>query len=55
VHYDDYGVFKSPLRDFCVAVRRRGLEGLVTYVDRGDTVELRQRHEAESSSTAPDQ
>jgi L-ascorbate metabolism protein UlaG (beta-lactamase superfamily) len=38
VHYDDYGVFRSPLGDFRAAVERRGLADRVTYVDRGDTV-----------------
>jgi L-ascorbate metabolism protein UlaG (beta-lactamase superfamily) len=40
VHYDDYGVFKSPLADFRAAVERRGLADRVTYVGRGDTVSL---------------
>ena len=38
VHYDDYGVFKSPLADFRREVERRGLADLVTYVERGGTV-----------------
>jgi L-ascorbate metabolism protein UlaG (beta-lactamase superfamily) len=40
VHYDDYELFKSPLADFRAEVERRGLSGLVRYVDRGDTVTL---------------
>jgi L-ascorbate metabolism protein UlaG (beta-lactamase superfamily) len=40
VHYDDYGLFKSPLADFRAEVDRRGLEGLVRYVERGETVAL---------------
>jgi L-ascorbate metabolism protein UlaG (beta-lactamase superfamily) len=40
VHYDDYGVFKSPLADFRAEVERRGLGARVTYVDRGETVSL---------------
>jgi L-ascorbate metabolism protein UlaG (beta-lactamase superfamily) len=40
VHYDDYGVFKSPLEDFRAVVRRRGLEECVRYVDRGERAEL---------------
>ena len=40
VHYDDYGLFKSPLSDFRTEVERRGLAELVRYVDRGDTVSL---------------
>jgi L-ascorbate metabolism protein UlaG (beta-lactamase superfamily) len=37
IHYDDYGVFKSPLADFTTEMQRRGLEGSVTYVARGET------------------
>jgi L-ascorbate metabolism protein UlaG (beta-lactamase superfamily) len=40
VHYDDYGVFKSPLSDFEAEVQRRGLADLVQVVRRGDTVDL---------------
>ena len=40
VHYDDYGVFKSPLADFRTELERRGLAPVATYVDRGQTVEL---------------
>ncbi|MET7437443.1 MBL fold metallo-hydrolase [Streptomyces sp. NPDC004082] len=40
VHYDDYGVFKSPLSDFLAEVERRGLAPLVRTVRRGDTVAL---------------
>ena len=40
VHYDDYRLFKSPLADFRAEVNRRGLEGLVRYVERGETVTL---------------
>lgn len=40
VHYDDYGLFKSPLADFRAEVDRRGLDGLVRYVERGETVSL---------------
>ncbi|MDQ1744295.1 MAG: hypothetical protein QOE23_2634 [Pseudonocardiales bacterium] len=40
VHYDDYGLFKSPLADFRAEVDRRGLSDLVRYVDRGETVPL---------------
>jgi L-ascorbate metabolism protein UlaG (beta-lactamase superfamily) len=38
IHYDDYGVFKSPLEDFRRAVQRRGWRGDVSYVERGETV-----------------
>jgi L-ascorbate metabolism protein UlaG (beta-lactamase superfamily) len=37
VHYDDYGVFKSPLGDFLDALRRAGdLDTEVHVLDRGD-------------------
>ena len=39
VHYDDYGVFRSPLADFLAEVERRGLPGVVP-VGRGETVPL---------------
>ncbi|GAA1270257.1 hypothetical protein GCM10009609_36690 [Pseudonocardia aurantiaca] len=40
VHYDDYGVFRSPLVDFVAEMRRRGHDGRLRPVVRGDTVEL---------------
>jgi L-ascorbate metabolism protein UlaG (beta-lactamase superfamily) len=40
VHYDDYGVFRSPLSDFEEACRREGLSDVVRTVRRGETVEL---------------
>jgi L-ascorbate metabolism protein UlaG (beta-lactamase superfamily) len=40
VHYDDYGLFRSPLSDFREEVERRGLGDRVTYVERGQTVTL---------------
>jgi L-ascorbate metabolism protein UlaG (beta-lactamase superfamily) len=40
VHFDDYGLFKSPLSDFRAEVHRRGLADMVRFVDRGDTVAL---------------
>jgi L-ascorbate metabolism protein UlaG (beta-lactamase superfamily) len=43
VHYDDYGVFKSPLSDFRRAAERTGLDEVVTYVERGQTVPLHHR------------
>ncbi len=44
VHYDDYGVFRSPLSDFEKQARQAGLaEGLVR-VERGQTVELGDGH-----------
>ena len=39
VHFDDYGVFRSPLRDFLAEVERRGLPGVRT-VARGETLAL---------------
>ncbi len=39
IHYDDYGVFKSPLSEFLDAVERRGLSG-VRPVLRGETIAL---------------
>ncbi len=40
VHFDDYGVMKSPLSDFRAEVERRGLGDRVRYVDRGQTISL---------------
>ncbi|MEE6256935.1 MBL fold metallo-hydrolase [Plantactinospora sonchi] len=40
VHYDDYPVFRSPLRDFLDAARRRGLASGVHPLRRGETVAL---------------
>jgi len=40
VHHDDYGVFRSPLRDFLDEVERRGLVRRVRPVTRGQTVGL---------------
>jgi L-ascorbate metabolism protein UlaG (beta-lactamase superfamily) len=40
VHYDDYGVFRSPLSDFTARAEAAGLGGLVVPVRRGDTVSL---------------
>ena len=39
VHYDDYGVFTSPLSDFLAEVERRGLPG-VRPLARGESLEL---------------
>jgi L-ascorbate metabolism protein UlaG (beta-lactamase superfamily) len=39
IHYDDYGVFRSPLSDFRAAVASASsLETEIRYVERGDTV-----------------
>ncbi|HET8605240.1 MAG TPA: MBL fold metallo-hydrolase [Marmoricola sp.] len=40
VHFDDYGVFRSPLRDFRAEMQRRGLAGQVTWVEPGRQVRL---------------
>jgi L-ascorbate metabolism protein UlaG (beta-lactamase superfamily) len=40
IHYDDYGVFKSPLDDFRTAVRAAGLEHRVHYLAHGDTFDI---------------
>jgi L-ascorbate metabolism protein UlaG (beta-lactamase superfamily) len=40
VHYDDYGVFRSPLTHFQHEMRRRGLDGGLHVVLRGDTIPL---------------
>jgi L-ascorbate metabolism protein UlaG (beta-lactamase superfamily) len=41
VHYDDYGVFTSPLGDFVAEVAARRAPGEVRTVHRGQTVSLR--------------
>lgn len=43
VHYDDYGVFRSPLERFLDLARRRGLMPGVRPITRGETVTLPQR------------
>jgi L-ascorbate metabolism protein UlaG (beta-lactamase superfamily) len=40
IHYDDYGVFKSPLSDFVDEMGRRGHAALLRPVGRGQTVDL---------------
>ena len=40
IHYDDYGVFKSPLTDFVAELTRRGHAARLRTVGRGDTVDL---------------
>ncbi|MDX6324638.1 MAG: hypothetical protein QOK15_992 [Nocardioidaceae bacterium] len=40
VHYDDYGVFRSPLSAFQVRARSAGLDKVVTPVGRGQTIAL---------------
>jgi L-ascorbate metabolism protein UlaG (beta-lactamase superfamily) len=43
VHYDDYDVFASPLRDFKDAVNAAGWRDRVVYVDRGEEYRFRVR------------
>jgi L-ascorbate metabolism protein UlaG (beta-lactamase superfamily) len=40
IHYNDYGVFKSPLDDFRAAVRAAGLEDRVHYLAHGETFDI---------------
>jgi L-ascorbate metabolism protein UlaG (beta-lactamase superfamily) len=40
IHYNDYGVFSSPLRDFLDEARRRGVDGGIVTVEHGQTVTL---------------
>src|SRR5215210_1625049 len=40
IHYNDYGVFESPLEDFKRAVAEAGLEDRVHYLAHGDTYEF---------------
>lgn len=38
IHFDDYGVFASPLADFIEQMRRRGLGDRIIELDRGASV-----------------
>jgi L-ascorbate metabolism protein UlaG (beta-lactamase superfamily) len=38
VHFDDYGVFASPLSDFVDEMKRRGLADRIIELDRGSSV-----------------
>jgi L-ascorbate metabolism protein UlaG (beta-lactamase superfamily) len=40
IHYNDYGVFKSPLEEFKAAVREAGLENRVHYLGHGETFDI---------------
>jgi L-ascorbate metabolism protein UlaG (beta-lactamase superfamily) len=40
IHYDDYPVFRSPLRDFEAAADHRGLGDRIRPISRGETVAL---------------
>lgn len=41
VHYDDYKVFRSPLRDFRAALEAAGLDLPVSYLARGESLRWR--------------
>ncbi|HYN94450.1 MAG TPA: MBL fold metallo-hydrolase [Pilimelia sp.] len=49
IHYDDYGVFRSPLAHFLDAVRKLGLAPTVRPVERGSTCPLPARTAAGSA------
>ncbi|OBK72820.1 MBL fold metallo-hydrolase [Mycobacterium sp. 1274761.0] len=40
VHFDDYGVFASPLSDFVEEMRRRGISDRVIELERGASVSI---------------
>ena len=40
VHFDDYGVFRSPRSDFELEWARRTMPGTLRLVERGDVVPL---------------
>ncbi len=40
VHFDDYGVFASPLPDFVGQMKRRGMGDRIIELDRGATATL---------------
>lgn len=40
VHFDDYGVFASPLSDFVDEMKRRGLSDRIIELDRGSSVSV---------------
>ena len=41
IHYDDYGVFKSPLSDFLTEMQQRGPKSEIRTPIRGETIPLR--------------
>ncbi|KAI8983328.1 Metallo-hydrolase/oxidoreductase [Trametes punicea] len=41
IHYDDYDVFKSPLKDFQELITQAGLDSKVVYLNRGDQYSFR--------------
>lgn len=40
VHFDDYGVFASPLRDFRAEMERRRMDDRIVELARGETVQI---------------
>ena len=40
VHFDDYGVFASPLRDFREEMGRRGMGERIVEIPRGESVSI---------------
>ncbi|HKV22510.1 MAG TPA: MBL fold metallo-hydrolase, partial [Mycobacterium sp.] len=40
VHFDDYGVFASPLSDFVDEMKRRGIADRIIELDRGASVSI---------------
>ncbi len=46
IHYNDYGVFKSPLSEFEQAVAAAGLQGKVSYLQHGERYLFETRHGA---------
>ncbi len=40
VHFDDYGVFASPLADFTHEMKSRGLADRIIELDRGASITL---------------
>lgn len=43
VHYDDYDIFKSPLKEFKDAVKTAGLEAMVLYLERREEYRFKVR------------
>jgi hypothetical protein len=40
VHFDDYGVFASPLSDFSDEMKRRGIADRMIELERGASVSI---------------
>ena len=43
IHYDDYDIFKSPLKEFKNAAKTAGLEAKVVYLERGEEYRFKVR------------